>query len=160
MSAAPTKPPRGDNTFGNVKVSVPCEPVKVTLPGFSIHVCWNPIAETAGLMSTSMPSGKGACRRQLLPEQEKIPFALVVLKVNCTPARVIVKLVAPCAALLGSNGSSMASMKAGSFETKINLAKTADCQARAKQTARAAPNENRRKRRVVPGLCRDACRLY
>jgi hypothetical protein len=134
--------------------------VNVTLPGFSIHVCWKPIADTAGLISMSMPSGKGACKRQLLPEQEKIPFALVVLKVNCTPARVIVKLVAPGAALLESNGSSMALPKTGSFESNISVAKTTDCQAREKQTARAAPNESRRKRRIVRGLCRDACWLY
>src|SRR6267142_1349554 len=93
---------------GKRKVSVPSEPVKIMRPGHSTHLWVKPIAETAGLMEMSIPCGNGARKSQLLPEQKKSPLGLVVVKLNSTPPRVIVKLVAPLAALLGSNGSSIA----------------------------------------------------
>ncbi|MEK6279914.1 MAG: hypothetical protein AABN95_06130 [Acidobacteriota bacterium] len=70
----------------------------------------------------SIPSGKGARSVQLPPEQKNSPRELVVLNVNCTPLRVMVKLIAPSGASPGAKGSSVASLKAGSVVSKIKRA--------------------------------------
>jgi hypothetical protein len=122
MSAAPMKTLRGP-LVGNLKLSVASEPVKVARPGHSTQRCWKPMAGTAGLMSISMPCGKGERKSQLpAGSQTKMPLVEVVLKVKVTPALVMEKLCAPLGASPGPKGTSIAPPKAESLGSKMRRA--------------------------------------